>query len=72
MRPNRSRSRRGLGELPPASLDRSIYPTVGGGLHFVIKPKERMNMNLEYAQGVEDTAGVYLKLWLRMVSQRTR
>ena len=33
-------------------LDRQIYPTWGGGLHFVIKPAQRMVANLEYAQGV--------------------
>jgi len=44
------------------SLDRSIYPTFGVGSHFVIKPKERMNVNLEYAQGIEENHGVYLKL----------
>ena len=43
-------------------LDRSIYPTVGAGLHFVIKPTERMIVNLEYAQGIGDSRGVYLKL----------
>ena len=43
-------------------LDRSIYPTVGAGLHFVIKPTERMIVNLEYAQGTGDSRGVYLKL----------
>ena len=43
-------------------LDRSIYPTVGAGLHFVLKPTERMIVNLEYAQGIGDSRGVYLKL----------
>ena len=43
-------------------LDRSIFPTVGAGLHFVIKPTERMIVNLEYAQGIGDSRGVYLKL----------
>ena len=33
----------------------------GAGLHFIIKPAERMLANLEYAQGVEDNRGVYLK-----------
>ena len=46
----------------PVPLDRSIYPTVGAGLHFVIKPMERLNVNLEYAQGIGDSRGVYLKL----------
>ena len=52
----------GLYGEAPAPLDRSIYPTVGAGVHFVIKPKERMNVNLEYAQGIADNRGVYLKL----------
>jgi hypothetical protein len=46
----------------PVPLDRTIYPTVGAGVHFVIKPKERMNVNLEYSQGIEDNRGVYVKL----------
>ena len=52
----------GLYGEAPAPLERSIYPTIGAGLQFVIKPKERMNVNLEYAQGIEDNRGVYLKL----------
>ena len=52
----------GLYGRAPVPLDRSIYPTVGAGVHFVIKPKERMNVNLEYAQGIEGNHGLYLKL----------
>ena len=52
----------GLYGEAPVPLDRSIYPTVGAGLHFVIKPKERMNVNLEYAQGIGDSRGVYPRL----------
>jgi hypothetical protein len=33
----------------------------GAGIHFVVKPSERMLINLEYAQGIEDNRGVYLK-----------
>jgi hypothetical protein len=47
---------------PPVPLDRSIYPTLGAGLHFVIKPEQHMLVNLEYAQGIGDSRGVYLKL----------
>jgi hypothetical protein len=47
---------------PPLPLDRSLYPTIGAGVHFVIKPKERMIVNFEFAQGVGDSRGVYLKL----------
>ena len=43
-------------------LGRSLYPMFGAGLHFVIKPDARMIVNLEYAQGIEDNRGVYLKL----------
>ena len=52
----------GLYGEAPVPLDRSIYPTVGAGLHFVIKPKERMNVNLQYAQGIGDSRGVYVRL----------
>jgi hypothetical protein len=43
-------------------LARHTYPGFGAGLHFVIKPSAHMLVNLEYAQGVEDNRGVYLKL----------
>jgi len=46
----------------PVPLDRTLYPTIGGGLHFVIKPVQRMLVNLEYAQGTGNNRGVYLKL----------
>jgi len=52
----------GLYGEPPVPLERSIYPTVGAGLHFVIKPAQRMLVNLEYALGIKDNHGVYLKL----------
>ena len=43
-------------------LERSTYPTFGAGLHFVIKPAQHMLVNLEYAQGIADNRGVYMKL----------
>ena len=46
----------------PAPLDRTVYPMIGAGLHFVLKPAQRMNVNLEYAQGIGDNRGFYLKL----------
>ena len=46
----------------PVALSRTTYPTVGAGLHFVIKPEQHMLVNLEYAQGVEGNRGLYLKL----------
>ena len=52
----------GLYGQAPTPLERSIYPTIGAGVQFVLKPRERMNVNLEYAQGIGDSRGVYLKL----------
>jgi len=46
-------------DAPPQ--ERDIYPMFGAGLHFVIKPVQRMLVNFEYAQGVEDNRGMYLK-----------
>jgi hypothetical protein len=52
----------GLYGKAPAPLERSTYPMIGAGLQFVLKPVQRMNVNLEYAQGIEGNRGVYLKL----------
>jgi len=49
------------GDRGPSAGSRQFYPTWGGGLQFVIKPAQRMLVNLEYAQGVEDNRGIYLK-----------
>jgi hypothetical protein len=46
----------------PVPLDRRVYPTIGGGVHFVLKPAQRMIVNFEFAQGISDNRGVYLKL----------
>jgi hypothetical protein len=40
----------------------NLYPSVGGGVQYVLKPKEGIVMNLEYAQGKDGNYGVYLKL----------
>jgi len=52
----------GLYGEAPVALERSVYPVIGAGLQFVLKPVQRMNVNLEYAQGIDDNRGVYLKL----------
>ena len=49
------------GQGDSVSTRRDLYPTWGGGIHFVVKPSERMLINLEYAQGIEANRGVYLK-----------
>ena len=48
----------GSGATP---LERQVYPTVGAGLQFILKPDKRLLANLEYAQGVHDNHGIYLK-----------
>jgi hypothetical protein len=47
-------------EVAEAS-SRSVFPMVGAGVQFILKPVQRMLVNLEYAQGVEGNHGVYLK-----------
>jgi hypothetical protein len=37
------------------------YPSYGAGLQYVVKPRERMVVSLEYAQGKSDNYGVYLQ-----------
>jgi hypothetical protein len=49
------------GENATNTANHDLYPMFGAGLHFVIKPVQRMLVNFEYAQGVEDNRGVYLK-----------
>ena len=49
------------GEGGAISANRDFYPTVGAGIHFVLKPAQRMLVNFEYAQGVEGNHGVFLK-----------
>jgi hypothetical protein len=39
----------------------NVYPNVGAGVQYVIKEKEGMVLNLEYAKGKSDNQGVYLK-----------
>jgi outer membrane protein assembly factor BamA len=49
------------GEEDEEASGRSIFPAAGMGLQFILKPVQRMLVNLEYAQGVEGNHGVYLK-----------
>lgn len=39
----------------------NVYPNVGAGIQYVIKVKEGMVLNLEYAKGKGDNEGIYLK-----------
>jgi hypothetical protein len=49
------------GDRDATSLSRQYYPAWGAGVQFILKPAERMLVNLEYAQGVEENHGIYLK-----------
>ena len=49
------------GESDSTTSNHDLYPMWGAGVHFVIKPVERMLVNFEYADGVEDNRGAYLK-----------
>jgi hypothetical protein len=40
----------------------NLYPAGGAGVQYVLKPKEGIVLNLEYAQGKDDNYGVYLKM----------
>ena len=40
---------------------KNVYPDAGAGVQYVIKQKEGMVLNLEYAKGKGDNEGVYLK-----------
>ena len=39
----------------------NVYPTAGAGVQYVIKEKEGMVLNLEYAKGKGDNQGVYIR-----------
>jgi hypothetical protein len=40
----------------------NLYPAGGVGVQYVLKPKEGIVLNLEYAQGKDDNYGSYLKM----------
>jgi hypothetical protein len=40
----------------------NIYPAAGAGIQYILKPKEGIVMNLEYAQGKAGNYGIYLKM----------
>ena len=42
-------------------LKRQTYPMGGAGLQFILKPDKHLLVNLEYAQGIQDNRGLYLK-----------
>jgi len=49
------------GENDTYTANHDVYPMWGVGTHFVVKPVQRMLINFEFAQGVDDNRGIYLK-----------
>ena len=44
------------------SKSSNTYPAVGAGVQYVLKPKEGIVLNLEYAKGSGDNSGILLKM----------
>ena len=44
------------------SDESNLYPAAGAGVQYILKPKEGIVLNLEYAKGKADNYGVYLKM----------
>jgi len=40
----------------------NVYPNIGAGVQFVVKPKEKIVANLEFAMGKSDNYGIYLRM----------
>lgn len=50
------------GEGRSCSDSANLYPAAGAGVQYVLKPKEGIVLNLEYAQGKAGNYGLYLKM----------
>ena len=44
------------------SNSKDLYPAVGAGVQYILKPKEGIVLNLEYALGKDGNYGVYLNM----------
>jgi hypothetical protein len=42
--------------------DANVYPNVGAGIQYILKPKAGIVMNLEFAAGKNEDFGIYLKM----------
>jgi outer membrane protein assembly factor BamA len=50
------------GDGKNCSESENLYPAAGAGVQYLLKPKEGIVLNLEYAQGKSGNYGVYLKM----------
>lgn len=49
-------------EINNCSASKNIFPALGAGVQYILKPKEGIVLNLEYAQGENGNYGIYLKM----------
>ena len=42
-------------------LGENLFPSYGVGIQFILKPKDGIVGNLEYARGKGDNSGIYMK-----------
>lgn len=50
------------GENLDCSDSDNVYPAWGAGIQYLLKPKEGIVANLEYAMGKDNNSGIYLKM----------
>ena len=50
------------GEAESCGDEANVYPDVGVGIQYILKQKEGIVVNLEYAQGKADNYAILLKL----------
>jgi hypothetical protein len=50
------------GDGVSCSDNENVFPMWGAGVQYILKPKEGMVLNLEYAEGKDNSYGIYLKL----------
>lgn len=50
------------GDGDSCSNRKNVFPAGGAGVQYILKPKEGIVLNLEYAQGKAGNSGVYLKM----------
>jgi hypothetical protein len=49
------------GSRQNCSESQNVYPNWGVGVQYILRPVERMVINLEYAEGKDGNSGLYVK-----------
>jgi hypothetical protein len=50
------------GDTPNPAGGSNLYPAIGGGVQYLLKPQAGVVLNLEFAQGADGSYGLYLKI----------